>query len=176
MKIIVAGSRTANYGQVRRALECCPWSGLVSCVVSGGARGADEFGEAWARDNGIDIEVCPAEWEKHGKRAGPLRNRQMAELADGLIAVWDGKSRGTANMIEMAKELGLRVFVYLFELDRIVDVRASGKLADLWELADERAAMMEFSGTLMRAEAERRAGREISMRRCGVLQGKSMSA
>lgn len=57
----------------------------------------------------------PADWGKYGKSAGVLRNKQMAEYADGLIAFWDGKSRGTANMIETAKGLGLRVRVARYD-------------------------------------------------------------
>jgi hypothetical protein len=55
--------------------------------------------------------VFPADWKTHGKAAGPIRNRQMAKNAEALIALWDGNSRGTKNMIETATKLGLKVYV-----------------------------------------------------------------
>ena len=61
------------------------------------------------RTMGCDIH--PADWDKHGKAAGPIRNAEMAEVADALIAFWDGQSRGTANMISLAKSKGLSVAV-----------------------------------------------------------------
>lgn len=84
----------------------------ITEVLSGGARGADKLGERWAVDNDIPYELWLADWEKHGKAAGQIRNRQMAENAEALIAFWDGRSRGTKNMIDTAKELGLEVRVF----------------------------------------------------------------
>ena len=54
----------------------------------------------------------PAKWDKHGNSAGMIRNSQMADYADGLIALWDGESRGTKNMIETASKNGLCIFMY----------------------------------------------------------------
>jgi len=79
--------------------------------LSGAARGADTLGEEWAVMCGIPIEKYPADWNAHGKSAGYKRNTVMAEHAEALIALWDGKSRGTAHMIEIAKRHGLRVHV-----------------------------------------------------------------
>ena len=116
MKTIVAGSRKATYDHVKEALALCPWAAEISTVISGTAQGADQYGEAWALLCGLPIERYPADWGKHGKAAGPIRNRQMAENAEALIAVWDGASRGTKNMIDTAKSLGLRVFVHMIEI------------------------------------------------------------
>ena len=80
-------------------------------IVSSGARGADALGEQWAADHGLPVKRFPAQWERHGRRAGPLRNGQMAEYATHLVAFWDGKSRGTKNMIEEAKKRGLKIRV-----------------------------------------------------------------
>lgn len=162
MRIIIAGSRTVSEDQVREALEYCDWKGFISCVVSGGAKGADRVGEKWAKENGLEIKLFPAEWEKFGKRAGPLRNQSMAEYANGLISVWDGESRGTANMIELARDLGLRVSVFRPDIKRIDAYQATGKYRAQWEDAEERAAMMEFSGGLSRPLAERAAGRLVA--------------
>lgn len=161
MRIIIAGSRTATEEQVRDAIEYCDWVGFVSCVVSGGAKGADQVGEKWAKEKGLEISLFPADWEKYGKRAGPMRNKLMAENADGLIAVWDGKSRGTASMIELARGVGLRVFIFRTDINGIKEHAPSGKSGGLWEAAEERAAMIEFSGGLSRSIAEREAGRLV---------------
>ena len=110
-RTIIAGSRTVESIElVERAIEA---SGLrITEVVSGCAAGADLFGEQWAKAKMIPIKRFPADWRKHGKSAGPIRNRQMADYADQLIAVWDGVSRGTADMIERARYNGLVVYVY----------------------------------------------------------------
>ncbi len=116
MKTIIAGSREIDsLSIVARAILA---SGIeITEVVSGRARGVDSLGEQWAKKNNIPVAefpVTPADWKKHGKRAGYLRNRKMGEYADALIAIWDGQSRGTGHMIDIANELGLavRAFVY----------------------------------------------------------------
>ena len=90
IRIIIAGSRSVNEQQVREAIRLCPWSGLASAIVSGTAKGADEYGERWAEEQNLLVHRFPADWEKYGKSAGPIRNKLMAENAEGLIAVWDG--------------------------------------------------------------------------------------
>lgn len=80
-------------------------------VVCGMARGADTLGEQYAKARGYLVAYFPADWGKHGKSAGFIRNSEMAENADALVAFWDGKSRGTRNMIEIAKKRGLKVRV-----------------------------------------------------------------
>lgn len=158
MRVIVAGSRSAKEGDVRHALDTCPWIGFVTAIVSGTARGADEFGERWAEDHKIAINRFPADWKKYGKRAGPVRNEIMAENAEGLIAVWDGVSRGTASMIGLAKKHGLRIEVMRTDLGRFDEIQPTGDLASLWEFVEERAAILEFgSAELPRREAEHRA-------------------
>ena len=84
-------------------------------VLSGRARGADKLGEQYALSRGYEIETYPADWEKYGRVAGYLRNKQMAENADALIVFWDGKSRGTAHMINIAKEHGLKISIKRYE-------------------------------------------------------------
>jgi hypothetical protein len=82
-------------------------------IVSGGARGVDTFGEIYARDNCIKVKVFPADWNTHGKKAGYLRNVQMAEYADALLAIWDGESKGTKHMIDTMKRMNKQVYVVL---------------------------------------------------------------
>ena len=75
--------------------------------------GADALGERYARDRGYALKVFPAEWKKWGRAAGPIRNAQMADYADALIAFWDGESSGTRDMIRKAEEKGLKVYVQM---------------------------------------------------------------
>lgn len=108
MKTIIAGGRDYRFTeQDFRLLD----STTITEVVCGGATGADEYGRVWAIGNNIPVKMFPANWGAHGKSAGPIRNRQMAEYAERLIAFWDGKSRGTKNMIDTATRLGLDVLV-----------------------------------------------------------------
>ena len=111
LRVIIAGS--CNYpfidyinGGVDGVARAVASSGFeIAAVISGGARGADAAGETWAYANRIPVEVFPANWNEYGKKAGPIRNQQMADVADALIALWDGKSRGTRDMIKrMAKK------------------------------------------------------------------------
>jgi hypothetical protein len=85
-------------------------------VISGHASGADSLGEKFAADHNLQCELFPADWEHHGKAAGPIRNAKMAEVADALIAFWDGQSRGTKSMIDLAKRKGLQVAVVRFDM------------------------------------------------------------
>lgn len=112
MKVIIAGSRTIRKPEiVVAAIEASGFAPQITQVVSGGAGGPDTYGEQWAHARGLPIKRFLAEWHRYGKRAGPLRNREMAAYSEALIAVHDGKSRGTANMIEEATKRGLKVFV-----------------------------------------------------------------
>lgn len=110
LRVIIAGSRDINdYEIVEDAIRESQFP--IAVVVSGGARGVDALGELYAESMNIPIHVFEPDWDKNGRAAGPIRNRKMAENADALIAIWDGKSRGTKNMIETATKLGLLVFV-----------------------------------------------------------------
>ena len=115
-KVIIAGGRDFNQYDVLTSLcEIVLKNHITNLeIVSGGAKGADKLGEDYAKAYGYDIKVFPANWNKHGKSAGPIRNKQMAEYADALIAFWDGKSRGTKNMINNAKTLGLKIKIHYY--------------------------------------------------------------
>jgi len=110
MKLIVAGSREfTDYSTLETELSNIKDS--ITEIVSGTARGADRLGERYANENNITLQRMPAEWDKHGRSAGYKRNEQMAEYADSLIAFWDGQSRGTKHMIDIARRLDLEVIV-----------------------------------------------------------------
>lgn len=112
MKTIIAGSRNSTREAFLQALKRCPFVKDITEVVCGGARGADTFGEEWAIKNNVPVRKFLPDWDKHGKFAGILRNRQMADYAEALIAIWDGVSPGTLNMIREATSRGLKVFVF----------------------------------------------------------------
>ena len=65
----------------------------------------------WARNNNIPLKMFYPNWDRYGKSAGMIRNKEMAEYAEALIAIWDRRSKGTKHMIATAKRLGLQVFV-----------------------------------------------------------------
>lgn len=110
MKVIIAGSRDYhNYETVCQAIANSNF--IIDVILSGGASGVDELGAKYALENDIPLETYPAEWHVHGKAAGPIRNRKMAENADALIAIWDGQSKGTKNMIETAMHYNLVIHV-----------------------------------------------------------------
>lgn len=110
MKVIVAGSR--HIDSVAAVNAAILGSGFkITELVSGRCEGVDQTAEALARLHGLPVKEFPANWSKHGKAAGPIRNREMAEYADALIAIWDGESRGTKNMIETMEKLKKQVFV-----------------------------------------------------------------
>lgn len=112
MKTIVAGSRTVtDPSSVGYAVGACGWD--ITEIVSGGCRGVDRMGESLARAMGFPLKVFPADWNAHGKAAGPIRNRQMARYADALVLIWDGKSRGSASMKREAEAAGLVVFEWI---------------------------------------------------------------
>ena len=107
-RVVIAGCRDYNnYDEARSYIDFClsnirRENDIV--IVSGCASGSDAIGERYARQNGFKVEKYPANWNKYGRSAGPIRNKQMAEVCDYVICFWDGKSRGTKSMIEFARE------------------------------------------------------------------------
>lgn len=116
MKIIIAGSRNfKDYQKLK--MECNHFlQGQKNIEIVSGChyKGADKLGIQYANEKGLNLIKFPAEWNKFGKAAGPIRNKEMAIFSDVLIVFWDGKSRGTQNMIQLAKQNGLIVNVVLF--------------------------------------------------------------
>ena len=83
-------------------------------IVSGGARGVDSLAERYAKEIGVPLTIYLPDWTKHGKAAGPIRNRYIIENSDCVIAFWDEKSPGTRSSLKIAEELKkpTTIFVY----------------------------------------------------------------
>ena len=112
MRVIIAGGREySDYLEVVAAAQEWEYKMGVIELVCGEARGADSLGKRWATKEGREIHSFPADWDKNGKAAGHIRNADMANFSDGLIVFWDGKSKGTKSMIDLALKNGLYVRV-----------------------------------------------------------------
>jgi YspA, cpYpsA-related SLOG family len=115
MKTIIAGMRDFDdYRPVMRAIKKAALIGItIDELVCGMAPGVDTTGYFFAKMARIPIKEFPADWDGKGNAAGPIRNQQMAEYADALIAVWDGNSKGTRDMINrMVNCRNKLIFIY----------------------------------------------------------------
>jgi len=121
MKLIIAGGRNLFRGisEIQEDLNNYELYENLNEVISGGATGIDNCGEEFAKERYIGIKEFPADWDKHGKAAGPIRNRQMAEYGDALLLIWDGKSRGSANMKKEMEKLGKPVYEVILKQPEI---------------------------------------------------------
>ncbi len=112
MRVAIIGSRTFNdYEYLKEAMEIINESVTISCIVTGGANGADSLGEQWANENKIKTDIYLAEWDLYGKSAGFRRNIKIVDNSDYLVAFWDGKSKGTKHSINLAREKNLEVII-----------------------------------------------------------------
>lgn len=109
MKVLVSGSRSIK--EISYLEDCIKNSGFkISKLVCGYdpqkklPKGVDELAYNWAKNKGIPTETYPADWDNFGLSAGPLRNKTMVEISDALIAIWDGKSKGTLGTINFWKQ------------------------------------------------------------------------
>ena len=122
MRILICGGRdmdrTDAWNWLERNLydEIASLNGTASAykakiekVIHGGARGADEGAGDWAKSEHVPVVVCPADWKKHGKAAGPIRNREMLQVHKPDIVIALPGGRGTANMIMLAESHGVPV-------------------------------------------------------------------
>jgi len=107
-KTIVCGSRTiTDYKTVKSYLD--------HVIISGCAKGIDTLAIRYAHEKGIPTIEVPAKWDLYGKSAGFKRNKKMLEIANAVIALWDGKSKGTENTIELAHEKGIPAAVFIIK-------------------------------------------------------------
>lgn len=115
-RIIVCGSRDfSDHKLLNNTLNNIVAKYENVRIISGHARGADMFGECYAKNNNIPCTVMRAEWDKYGKQAGFIRNNQMIEFAKQanpvVVAFWDGKSHGTKHSIEAARNQNIETYV-----------------------------------------------------------------
>lgn len=117
MKVIIAGSRSVtDYNTVVHAIGLLDIN--IDEILSGGATGVDMLGERYAKYYNIPIKRFEADWKTYGKSAGARRNEEMAKKADALIAVWDGESKGTKDMIDRATANNLIVLIWPVKVAR----------------------------------------------------------
>ncbi|MEM9451100.1 MAG: DUF2493 domain-containing protein [Cyanobacteria bacterium P01_E01_bin.6] len=116
IKLIIAGTRTFNdYNFLKSKLDFyLSQKNEKIEIVCGGCQEPDMFGVRYAKQKGFSVEYFYPDWQKYGRAAGPMRNKDMAQYATHCVVFWDGRSRGTASMIELVKqyELNLRVVRY----------------------------------------------------------------
>ena len=115
MRVIIAGSRTVtDMAELEKAITASGFQ--ITSIVCGGAIGADKLGEKYAYVNDIPITYFLPDWDTHGKKAGPIRNSEMANYVGSegaAIILWDGISKGSQDMINKASAKGLKVYVHL---------------------------------------------------------------
>lgn len=126
MKTIIAGSRSIqSREQVFEVIQEAMNNGFkIDQVVSGAAEGVDSIGEEWAEQNDVGIQRFPYEEyldENRPKVAPLVRNRKMAEYADQAIIIWDGKSKGTEDMISKAEDEDLDIHIERTDIRNIED-------------------------------------------------------
>lgn len=104
-QVIIAGGRDfADYGLLQAKCDQFFREKPPTAIISGAARGADTLGARYARERGVPVLEFPADWVRLGKRAGMVRNLQMLDSADAVVAFWDGQSRGTAHYDQRDEE------------------------------------------------------------------------
>ena len=114
MRTIIAGSRhNDDLSFLQSIMLRLSWEPTV--VLCGCADGVDALGKRWAKENSIKIEYYLANWKKFGKAAGPMRNSKMVSNAEALVLVWDGKSKGSADVLAKARTKGLVIKEVLYE-------------------------------------------------------------
>lgn len=114
-KLIVAGGRDFNdyetLSHVLFELSENEYASQAVSIVSGMAAGADRLGYRFAKENQVTVHEFPADWKRYPRSAGYIRNADMGLFADGLLAFWDGKSKGTAHMIKFMTTAGKPVHI-----------------------------------------------------------------
>jgi len=111
-KILVCGSRIFTSFDYMDCILGGENNGDDLVIISGGAKGADELAAKWAEAYDFESQVFPADWDKHGKSAGYIRNQQMIDQEpDIVIAFWDGKSKGTRHTIGLAHRAKINVLI-----------------------------------------------------------------
>lgn len=110
-RLVIAGSRTFNdYELLKASIK----PNKVGEIISGCAQGADTLGEQFAKEYNIPVKQFPADWNKYGRSAGYLRNEEMAKYSTAVIVFWDGQSKGTKHMIDLARKHNRALKIIMF--------------------------------------------------------------
>lgn len=122
MKLIIAGSRTMNMtaGHIDMLVRYLKIDNITE-IVSGCAAGIDQAAIqyhylVYPHNPECTLKRFPANWDEHGKAAGPIRNKEMAKYADTLLLIWDGKSKGSANMKKEMTKLGKPIYEVIIKV------------------------------------------------------------
>lgn len=115
MNLAIVGSRTFNdYDKVKDFIN--RWKSYynitIDCIISGGAKGADKLGEQYANEYDIPVKLFIPDWDKYGKSAGFIRNKDIISNCDVCFAFWDGSSRGTKHDFELCKQMNKDCYIY----------------------------------------------------------------
>jgi len=114
-RIVIGGCRNFNnYDFFKRCADECIFKlpkNIKITIVSGHCRGVDSLAERYAKENDYKLDIFPADWEKYGRAAGPIRNEKMVASAQVVLALWDYKSKGTKNLIENAQLFKRKLFI-----------------------------------------------------------------
>lgn len=107
MKLLVTGGRDfADEAMVKRVLDVLHTKHSFTLLIHGDASGLDRLAGAWAKTAGIEVLACPADWKRHGRGAGPIRNKAMLDHKPELLVAFPG-GKGTADMVKQAEKAGL---------------------------------------------------------------------
>lgn len=121
MKVAIIGSRSfSDYDFFVKEIESAVPISDITAIVSGGARGADSLGARFGQDYVIPTEIYMADWQKHGKAAGFIRNSEIVKNSDIIVAFWDGQSRGTQDTMQKARKKEVPVWVVCYGNDPIL--------------------------------------------------------
>lgn len=113
MKVAIIGSRSIENADIRPLIP----AGTTE-IISGGAKGIDCLAEQYAKKNGIQLRIIPPNYQKYGKEAPLIRNREIVELCEMVVAIWDGVSKGTIYTVRYAKMRGKAVKLFRFRSDK----------------------------------------------------------
>ena len=114
--LLIAGGRDFDdYEYLKQSLNDIVYDNII--IISGAAKGADSLGEKWAAENGHSVLRFNADWDKHGRSAGPIRNAEMVKFIEQQTAkmavfFWNGKSSGTKHCIECCKKADIEHRIY----------------------------------------------------------------
>lgn len=116
MKLVIVGSRTFdNYELLCQEIDKLKIFYQIDTIVSGGAIGADSLGKFYAQEHNLPLLIFSADWKKYGKSAGMIRNQDIINASDYIIAFWDGVSRGTKDSIRKADECKKKYKIIYFQ-------------------------------------------------------------